>query len=82
MGSSGFSPNGQATAMGIVFQTDIQRARYEKATAANLRRRFAPAINLGKSTTDDGHACVPERVPGRGISERPGSSACRHSRRI
>jgi len=82
MGSPGFSLNCQTTAIGIVFQSDFQRARYEKATAPNLRRRFAPAINLGKSAMDDGHACVPERVPGRGISEKPGSSACKDSTRI
>jgi hypothetical protein len=50
--------------MGSVFQTNIERARYDEGTAPNLRRRFAPAISLGKSATDDGHAYVPERVPG------------------
>jgi hypothetical protein len=48
MGSSGFSLNCQTTAIGIVFETDIERARYDEGTAPNLRCRFAPPLILGQ----------------------------------
>jgi hypothetical protein len=48
MGSPGLSLNCQTTAIGIVFQTDIERARYDEGTAPNLRCRFAPPLILGQ----------------------------------
>lgn len=48
MGSPGLSLNCQTTAIGIVFQTDIERARYDEGTAPNLRRRFAPPVILAQ----------------------------------
>ena len=48
MGSSEFSLNCQTTAIGIVFQTDIERARDDEGTAPNLRRRFVPSVILAQ----------------------------------
>ena len=55
MGSSGFSLNCQTTAIGIVFQTDIERARNDEGTAPNLRRRFVPSVILAQFSAATRH---------------------------
>jgi hypothetical protein len=58
MGSSGFSLNCQTTAIGIVFQTDIERAHDDEGTAPNLRRRFIPSVILAQFPAATLACCV------------------------